>query len=45
VTIGGEPDWTARYLAGFPVRFEVLEPVEVRDELRAHAERLLRDLG
>jgi predicted DNA-binding transcriptional regulator YafY len=45
VTIGGEPDWTARYLAGLPVRFEVLEPVEVRDELRAHAERLLRDLG
>jgi predicted DNA-binding transcriptional regulator YafY len=45
VTIGGDPDWVARFLAGLPVRFEVLEPVEVRDELRAHAENLLRGLG
>ena len=35
VTIGGEPDWVARYLAGLPVDFEVLEPPEVRDELHA----------
>jgi predicted DNA-binding transcriptional regulator YafY len=32
----------ARYLAGLPVEFEVLDPPEVRDELRALAERLLR---
>jgi predicted DNA-binding transcriptional regulator YafY len=42
VTIGGDPDWVARYLAGLPVEFEVLDPPEVRDELRALAERLLR---
>jgi predicted DNA-binding transcriptional regulator YafY len=42
VTIGGEPDWVARYLAGLPVEFEVLEPPEVRDELHALATRLLR---
>jgi predicted DNA-binding transcriptional regulator YafY len=45
VTIGGDPDWVARYLAGLPVRFEVLDPPEVRDELRALARRLLRDVG
>jgi predicted DNA-binding transcriptional regulator YafY len=42
VTIGGDADWVARYLASLPVDFEVLEPPEVRDELRALAERLLR---
>ena len=42
VTIGGDPDWVARYLAGLPVDFEILDPPEVRDELRAVAERLLR---
>jgi predicted DNA-binding transcriptional regulator YafY len=41
VTIGGDPDWVARYLAGLPVDFEILEPAEVRDELRSLAERLL----
>jgi predicted DNA-binding transcriptional regulator YafY len=45
VTIGGDADWVARYLAGLPVRFEVLDPPEVRDELRALARRLLRDVG
>ena len=44
VTIGGDPDWVARYLAGLPVDFEVLDPPEVRDELRALAERLLRHI-
>jgi predicted DNA-binding transcriptional regulator YafY len=42
VTIGGDPDWVARYLAGLPVEFEVLDPPEVRDELRQLAERLLQ---
>ena len=37
VTIGGEADWVARYLAGLPVDFEVLDPPEVRDELQALA--------
>ena len=45
VTIGGDADWVARYLASLPVDFEVLEPPEVRDELRALAERLLRHNG
>lgn len=45
VTIGGEPDWAARYLAGLPVEFEVLDPPAVRDELRRLAERLLRHIG
>jgi predicted DNA-binding transcriptional regulator YafY len=43
VTIGGDPDWIARYLAGLPFRCEVVEPVEVRRELRALARRLLRE--
>ena len=34
VDIGGDLDWIARYLAGCEVRFEVLEPPELRDELR-----------
>ena len=42
VTIGGDPDWVARYLAGLPVDFDVLDPPEVADELRALAEKLLR---
>jgi predicted DNA-binding transcriptional regulator YafY len=42
VTIGGDADWVARYLASLPVDFEVLEPPEVREELRTLAERLMR---
>jgi predicted DNA-binding transcriptional regulator YafY len=45
VTIGGDPDWVARYLAGLPLHFEVLDPPEVRAELRAVAKRLLRHSG
>jgi predicted DNA-binding transcriptional regulator YafY len=45
VTIGGDPDWVARYLAGLPVRFEVLDPPEVREELRSLARRLLDDVS
>jgi predicted DNA-binding transcriptional regulator YafY len=45
VTIGGDPDWVARYLASLPVRFEVLDPPEVRDELRALAARLLEEVS
>jgi predicted DNA-binding transcriptional regulator YafY len=45
VTIGGDPDWVARYLAGLPIDFEVLDPPEVRAELRAVARRLLRRSG
>ena len=43
VTIGGDPDWIARYLVGLPVRFEVLEPAAVRDEIRALARRMLEE--
>jgi predicted DNA-binding transcriptional regulator YafY len=45
VTIGGDPDWVARFLAGLPVDFEILDPPEVRDELRTLAERLLARLA
>ena len=44
VTIGGDPDWVARFLAGLPVDFEILDPPEVREELRTLAERLLARL-
>jgi predicted DNA-binding transcriptional regulator YafY len=43
VTIGGEADWIARYLAGLPISCEVIEPDEVRRELRSLARRLLRE--
>jgi predicted DNA-binding transcriptional regulator YafY len=42
VRIGGDPDWIARYLAGLPFPCEVLEPPEVRKELRILARRLLQ---
>jgi predicted DNA-binding transcriptional regulator YafY len=45
VTIGGDPDWVARFLAGLPVDFEILDPPEVREELRSLAERLLARVG
>jgi predicted DNA-binding transcriptional regulator YafY len=40
--VGGEADWIARFLAGLECRFEVLEPDEVRRELRALGRRLVR---
>ncbi|MBA3288452.1 MAG: YafY family transcriptional regulator [Acidimicrobiia bacterium] len=43
VRIGGDPDWIARYLVGLPCSFEVLEPHEVRREVRRLAHRLLRE--
>jgi predicted DNA-binding transcriptional regulator YafY len=39
--IGGDADWIARYLASLEWRFEVIEPDEVRAELRALGRRLL----
>ena len=41
VVMGGDVDWLARYLAGLPFPFEVLSPDAVRDEVAAHARRLL----
>src|SRR5918993_3189140 len=41
VTIGGDPDWVARYLVSLDVRFEVLDPPEVRDEICLLAKRML----
>jgi len=41
--IGGDADWIARYLAGLECRVEVLEPEEVRAEMRALAGRLAAD--
>lgn len=43
VRIGGDPDWLARYIAGFPESIEVIEPESVRRELRRLARRLLRE--
>jgi predicted DNA-binding transcriptional regulator YafY len=40
--IGGDADWIARYLAGLEFEYEVLEPDEVRAELRALGRRLVR---
>ena len=40
--IGGDADWIAHYLAGLEVPFEVLDPPEVRAELRALGRRLQR---
>ena len=44
VTIGGDPDWIARYLVGLPVAFDVLEPPSVLDELRLIATQILSQL-
>ncbi|HEY7625903.1 MAG TPA: WYL domain-containing protein [Ilumatobacteraceae bacterium] len=41
--IGGDADWIARYVASLECRVEVLEPEEVRAELRALAGRLAAD--
>jgi len=41
--IGGDADWIARYLASLECRVEVLEPEEVRTEVRVLAERLAAD--
>jgi len=41
--IGGDADWIARYVASLECRVEVLEPEEVRAELRALAGRLAVD--
>jgi predicted DNA-binding transcriptional regulator YafY len=43
VRIGGDADWIARYVAGLPFRCDVLEPDEVRAEVRRVAHRLLRE--
>ena len=45
VTIGGDPDWIASYLVSLEVRFEVLDPPEVRDEICALAYRMLEQHG
>lgn len=45
VTIGGDVDWVARYLIGLPVRFEVLEPAAVREEIASIARRLVAEHG
>jgi predicted DNA-binding transcriptional regulator YafY len=43
VRIGGDAPWIADFVAGLPWRCEVLEPDEVRAELRARGERMARD--
>lgn len=42
VRIGGELDWIARFVTSLPYPFEVLDPPELRTELRRLAHRLLR---
>ena len=41
--VGGDADWIAGFVAGLPCRVEVLEPEEVRIEVRRLAGRLARD--
>jgi len=41
VVIGGDADWIARFLAGLPFPFEVLDSDEVRREVELLARRLL----
>lgn len=41
VEIGGDPEWIARYLAGLDVPYEVLDPPEVRAELRRLGRRIV----
>jgi predicted DNA-binding transcriptional regulator YafY len=43
VRIGGDADWIARYLAGIPEPYEVLDAPDVRAELRALGRRLQRE--
>jgi predicted DNA-binding transcriptional regulator YafY len=43
VRIGGDAPWIADFVAGLPWRCEVLEPEEVRAELRRRGERMARD--
>ena len=45
VTMGGDPDWLARYLIGLSVPFEVLEPDSVRAEIVALAQRMVAEHG
>ena len=45
VTIGGDPDWIARYLISLELEFDVLEPPEVNEELRVLAVGILARLG
>ena len=45
VTMGGDLDWFGHYLAGLPFPFEVLSPERVREEVAAHARRLLAAVG
>jgi predicted DNA-binding transcriptional regulator YafY len=43
--IGGDDlDWIARFLAGLPCRFEILEPAELKDALRSLVEHLTRQV-
>ena len=41
VAIGGDADWIARFLAGLPFPFEILDSAEVRREVELLARRLL----
>ncbi|MBG3904699.1 YafY family transcriptional regulator [Pseudomonas aeruginosa] len=38
-------DWFARRLCGLPFGFEIRQPVELREALRRHLERLLQELA
>jgi predicted DNA-binding transcriptional regulator YafY len=43
IRIGGDAPWIGDFVAGLPWRCEVLEPEEVRVELRERGERMARD--
>ena len=41
VELGGELDWVARFLVSLPLRFEILEPAALGDELSRLGEHLV----
>jgi len=43
VRIGGDADWLAHYLASLECEYEVLDSDDVRRELHALGQRLVRD--
>lgn len=45
LSLGGDSEWLAAYLCGLDCDFEVLEPDEVREAVRARAQRLAATHG
>lgn len=45
VELGGDADWVARFAVSLPMRFEVVEPDSLRDELHRLGARLVEAFG